>query len=260
MIMRHMIWKTTFRTFPKIKNRDMGKQTTHSSMGLEGFGYIYFHLCRSQFIKSLKWAGVLTLLIVVCGIFMSSKDSLQLVSIITEIGLKVMPPLLGFTLSSFALVIGFKDDALMNKLKKHQTRNGISMYLQLVVTFIAMLGSVFICLLLCVVSHLILSFGIEVGNQIFEYTRYGNYACFVLMTFVVFYALFAVKDLLSNLFSLGRASNSLYQAEKRAKVHNQNIEIKSKKYEDNNVFVYIFMGILSVAQFIHKVVCKSKQK
>ena len=110
-----MIWKTTFRTFPKIKNRDMGKQkqTTHSSMGLEGFGYIYFHLCRSQFIKSLKWAGVSTLLIVVCGIFMSSKDSLQLVSIITEIGLKVMPPLLGFTLSSFALVIGFKDDALM---------------------------------------------------------------------------------------------------------------------------------------------------
>lgn len=114
--------------------------------------------------------------------------------------------------------------------------------------------------LLCVVSHLILSFGIDVGNQIFEYIRYGNYACFVLLTFVVFYALFAVKDLLSNLFSLGRASNSLYQAEKRAKVHNQNIEIKSKKYEDNNVFVYIFMGILSVAQFIHKVVCKSKQK
>ena len=114
------------------------------------------------------------------------------------------------------------------------------MYLQLVVTFIAMLGSVFVCLLLCVVSHLILSFGIEVENQIFEYIKYGNYACF--------------------LFSLGRASNSLYQAEKRAKDQNQNLEVKSKKSEDNNVFVYIFMGILSIAKFIHEVVCKDKQK
>ena len=207
----------------------MGKQTTHSSMGMEGFGYIYFHLCRSQFMKSLKWSGISTLLIVVCGIFMSSKDSLQLVSLLTALGLTVMPPLLGFPLSSFAPATALKHDALMNKLKKHQTRNGISMYLQLVVTFIAMLGSVFVCLLLCVVSHLILSFGIEVGNQIFEFTMYVNYACFVLLTFVVFYALFAVKDLLSNLFSLGRASNSLYQAEERAKVQNQNLEVKSKK-------------------------------
>lgn len=232
----------------------MERHSTHSSMGLEGFKYIYFHLCRNQFRKSLKWSVFSTIVIVLCGIIMSSKNSFQLVSIVADAGLKIAPPLLGFTLSSFALVVGFKDDVLMQKLKNYQTSNGISMYLQLVVTFIAMLGSVFICLLLCVIFHLILAFDIKVCDRIFEYVQYINYACFAFLTFFVFYALFAIKDLLSNLFSLGRSSDNLHKAKQDLrKIHGQYTEVGNANVEYNNIFVYIFIGILNVLKVLRKI-------
>ena len=93
----------------------MEKRTKSHLMGLEKFRHIYFHLCRKQFIRSLTWSVSSTLLIVFFGILFSSKNGFQLITIVTEVGLKITPPLLGFTLSSFALVVGFKDDNLMKK-------------------------------------------------------------------------------------------------------------------------------------------------
>lgn len=232
----------------------MEKQTKSNLMGLERFRHIYFHLCRKQFIRSLKWSVFSTLPIVLFGIFLSSKNGFQLIAIVTEVGLKITPPLLGFTLSSFALVIGFKDDTLMRKLKGHITRCGISMYLQLVVTFIAMLGSVFLCLLLCVFSKIILSFEIKVNEDIFQYVQYANYIFFIIITFMVFYALFAIKDLLSNLFSLGKSSNNLHQVENdKQKELQQSCISKEHEFNDNNIFVYIFMIILYIVDYFKKI-------
>ena len=223
----------------------MEKQTKSNLMGLERFRHIYFHLCRKQFVRSLKWSVFSTLLIVLFGIFLSSKNGFQLIAIVTEVGLKITPPLLGFTLSSFALVIG---------LKGHITRCGISMYLQLVVTFIAMLGSVFLCLLLCVFSKIILSFEIKVNEDIFQYVQYANYIFFIIITFMVFYALFAIKDLLSNLFSLGKSSNNLHQVENdMQKEVQQSCISKEHEFNDNNIFVYIFMVILYIVDFFKQI-------
>lgn len=240
----------------------MEKRTKSHLMGLEKFRHIYFHLCRKQFIRSLTWSVSSTLLIVFFGILFSSKNGFQLITIVTEVGLKITPPLLGFTLSSFALVVGFKDDNLMKKLKGHITKCGISMYLQLVVTFIAMLGSVFLCLLLCVFSKIILSFEIKVNEDIFQYVQYVNYIFFTIITLMVFYALFAIKDLLSNLYSLGNSSNNLYQVENdKQKEMQQSCISKEHKlvFNDNNIFVYIFMGILYVIDFIKQIVTKIRR-
>ena len=228
-------------------------------MGLKLFWHIYFRICRAQFKKSLRWSGISTLIVALCGIFLSSKNGFLLMSVVTELGLKITPPLLGFTLSSFALVVGFKDDVLMRKLKDYQTSNGISMYLQLVVTFVAMLGAVFVCLLACVVFHLFLSFDIKVCGQLFKIFKYINYACFVLQTFLMFYALFAIKDLLSNLFSLGKSSDSLHKSVKLQK-GKQHVENECKEIECNNIFVYVFMGIFYVIKFFKNMIGIVKTK
>lgn len=146
-----------------------------------------------------------------CAATLSSKNSYELITSVTELGLRVTPPLLGFTLSSFALVVGFKDDTLMTKLKSHRTKAGITMYQQLVVTFVAMLASVFMCLMLCVVSRLFLSFEITVKAEMYKSVCWINVVWLIVLSFSLFYALYAVKDLLSNLFSLGQTSNSLFE-------------------------------------------------
>lgn len=227
---------------------------TPDSKGWKGFIYIYFHLCQKQFLKSLKWSLVLTFIMALSGATLSAKNSYQLISVVVDLGLKIAPPLLGFTLSSFALVVGFKDDALMRKLKDHITERGISMYQQIVVTFIAMLVSVFLCLLLCVVLHIFLSFDIKVSEQTFKYAKYGNFFCFMLQTFMVFYALFAIKDLLSNLFSMGQSSNKLYQIEKEGQIHNlYNTSEELASNKENKFFVYFFMVILYLIKFLKNV-------
>lgn len=73
---------------------------------------------------------------------------------------------------------------------------------------------------------------------------------------MVFYALFAIKDLLSNLFNLGKSSNNLHQVEsdKQKEVQQSCISKEHKlDFNDNNIFVYIFMAILYILDFLKQI-------
>ena len=139
----------------------------------------------------------------------------EFISILVDIGLRVSPPLLGFTLSGYALVVGVNDKAMAEKIKSSTTRNGITMYQQLYTTFIAMLGSIFLLLVESVIIYYALNANISIGNPLNKFgmpyiMNFINFMGFVVLAFTLSYALLAIKDLLSNLFSLGQTTNNLY--------------------------------------------------
>lgn len=182
--------------------------------GWKGFKYIYFYVCKEQFYRSLKKSCYL-LSIILLPTLLSEKTYYEFISILVDIGLRVSPPLLGFTLSGYALVVGVNDKAMAEKIKSSTTRNGITMYQQLYTTFIAMLGSIFLLLVESVIIYYALNANISIGNPLNKFgmpyiMNFINFMGFVVLAFTLSYALLAIKDLLSNLFSLGQTTNNLY--------------------------------------------------
>ncbi|MFU2358779.1 MAG: glycosyltransferase [Bacteroidales bacterium] len=182
---------------------------TLQSKGWRGFRHIYFLYCKKQFKHSFIWACCAVAFIAVVA-FLSNKSYFELLIVLSDIGLKVAPPLLGFTLSGYAMIVGVNDVNIAERLKNHKTKTGITMYQQLYTTFIAMLGSIFLLLLESVVLHYVLEADISLDFpmivDVIDVIVFLGYAV------TMFYALFAVKDLLSNLFSLGQTANNIYQS------------------------------------------------
>lgn len=87
------------------------------------------------------------------------------------------------------------------------------MYQLLYTTFIAMLGSIFLSLLWSIIIHFAIQADLRFASSSLLFINAGiiiNFVIFFLYTFVLSYAIFAIKDLLSNLFSLGQTVNRLY--------------------------------------------------
>lgn len=197
------------------------KPVSLETKGWRGFRHVYFCYCGKQFRHSLGWSSVFVLITIVISYF-STKTFIELLEIMTDMGLKIAPPLLGFTLSGYALVVGVNDVSISELLKTHKTQSGITMYQQLYTTFIAMLSSIFFLLLESVLLNYVIKSDIVV-NVAWNIVDIINLAAFSIYVLTVFYAIFAIKYLLSNLFSLGQTANNIYQ---------NRIKVKEKKKQD----------------------------
>lgn len=186
------------------------KKASLQSMGWAGFWHVYLYYCWKEVKHSLEWSLVALAVISTISAF-SNSTILDLLGYLTDIGLRVAPPLLGFTLSGYALIVGVNDVTISILLKTHKTKSGIPMYQKLYTTFIAMLFSIFLVLLESVLLNYALKANIEVNFSSWLIITI-NVFVFSFYTFTLFYAIFAVKDLLSNLFSLGQTANIIYQS------------------------------------------------
>lgn len=203
------------------------KPVSLKTKGWRGFRHVYFHYCGKQFRHSLIWSSVFVIIAIVISYF-STKTFIELLEIMIDMGLKITPPLLGFTLSGYALVVGLNDASISELLKTHKTQSGIPMYQQLYTTFIAMLSSIFFLLLESVMLNYVIKADV-VLNVAWDILDIINFLVFLIYTFTLFYAIFAIKDLLSNLFSLGQTANNIYQNKIKAMEKEKQNE---RKYED----------------------------
>lgn len=185
---------------------------TKNSMGWRGFLYVYFRICKKQVKHSCLWSLSLVAIVLLFS-SISCKTYYEMLIALSDIGLRITPPLLGFTLSGYALVVGVSDPLVSWKLKTAYTNYGITMYQLLYTTFIAMLGSIFLSLLWSIIIHFAIQVDLRFASSSLFFINAGiiiNFVIFFLYTFVLSYAIFAIKDLLSNLFSLGQTVNRLY--------------------------------------------------
>jgi hypothetical protein len=177
-------------------------EKTNFKAGLKGFEILYFDLCRKQFLRSLRYSSVFTFLMVIIALI-SSKEWLHFIKVIINIGLNITPDILGFTIAGYAMIVGLSNTNAMNTLKESQTDEGISMFQLLNTTFIAMLLSALLNLLFCIIAKVVIEAEIESPLCTWMIDMFNGISFLVLMM-STFYVVFSIKDLLSNLFSLGQ--------------------------------------------------------
>ncbi len=177
----------------------MTTENKNRKIGLSGFIYLYFVKCRKDFAKSLVWSLIMT---AICsfGYYHSSKVTWDLLLMVLDINLRVAAPILAFTLAGYSVIMGKASD----KLKTIKTKSGLSMYQKLNTTFMAMLLSTMTNLLLTVLIKIWMSSEINIALPCDCMEDLVNNVGLFMMTLLLFYMIFTIKDLLSNLFSLGQ--------------------------------------------------------
>ena len=166
--------------------------------GLRGFRYLYFVVCKRDFLKSTKSSLLLTVILIAAYI-LSPKSGYELIKILIDVVLKLCIPLLAFTLAGYSLIMNKNIEILTEE----KTKNGLSMYQKLNVIFIAMLLSTAICVITAVIVYIYSYSDIVIifcPNLIMSI----NFFVFLVISFQLSYMLLSVKDLLSNLFSYGQ--------------------------------------------------------
>lgn len=168
--------------------------------GLGAFCSQYFVDCRKEFYKSLILSAILTLILIIVYV-VSDLDGYDLLNNLLSISIKVSPPLLAFTLAGYSVIMGKNAKSL----RQYKAKSGLTMFQQLNTTFIAMLLSALVSLIITVVLSFIVS--AELTTSCKNLADFLNFIAFALVSFFLSYTLFAVKDLISNLFSMGQYIN-----------------------------------------------------
>jgi len=193
-----------------IKNDLSLLKTYNNKAGINSFFVLYFVGCREQFKKSLRFSAILTLILILLYFF-SPVNGYTILLSLSNICLAVSPAILGFTLAGYSIIINVADKEILALLKRTKLKNDISMYQRLYTTFVAMLLSMFCTLLIGSVTKLLISLNLgctctcEFFIIIIDIV---NGIWFALETFLLLYSIFSVKDLISNLYSLGQVSKN----------------------------------------------------
>lgn len=177
----------------------MATQDKLQKIGLSGFRYLYFRKCWRDCLKSLMWSLLMTIFSCIAFI-LSSKTTWDLLLVVLEIDLRITAPILAFTLAGYSVIMG----KVPEKLKTIATKSGLSMYQKLNTTFIAMLLATITNLLLSVFTSILMATDI---NFLLPYECMAsliNKVGLFVITMLLFYMIFTIKDLISNLFSLGQ--------------------------------------------------------
>lgn len=182
--------------------------------GLKGFRYHYFTTCRKDWCDSLKHSSALTVLLMV-PYMLSSKSGFELILIAVDVVLRICVPLLAFMLAGYSLIMGKEIEGLTSS----TTKSGLSMYQKLNTVFVAMLVATLTCVMITVSVAIVAKCEIVLPcmNSFQTILTLINAFVYLAIVFFLSYMLFCVKDLLSNLFSLGQYIQKSQDEKRNAK-------------------------------------------
>ena len=150
----------------------------------------------------------------------SEVDALSLMQKVSDFITSGFPSIIGFVLTGYALLIGFSVTGLFGGMARSSVDNKDHSYFQLVNSiFAVVLGVVVLTYIVGCVVGLVISMKIEwpFSNG---YKCFNNIVFFVFL-FLFYYSIFALVDIIVNIFNIGQYANAVAQ--------NKNItEVKSK--------------------------------
>ena len=168
--------------------------------------------------------------------FFSEADALSLIQKVSDFITSGFPSIIGFVLTGYALLIGFSGTELFVGMARSSVDNKDHSYFQLVNSiFAVVLGIVVLTYIVGCVVGLVISMEIE-------WPFFNGYKCFNNIVFFVFlflfyYSIFALVDIIVNIFNIGQYANAVAQ--------NKNIkeEESKKKPFIIRVLRYIFSSL-----------------
>lgn len=150
----------------------------------------------------------------------SEADTLSLMQKVSDFITSGFPSIIGFVLTGYALLIGFSGTELFGGMARSSVDNKDHSYFQLVNSiFAVVLGVVVLTYIVGCVVGLVISMEIEwpFSNG---YKCFNNIVFFVFL-FLFYYSIFALVDIIVNIFNIGQYANAIAQ--------NKNIIEKEKK-------------------------------
>jgi hypothetical protein len=154
--------------------------------------------------KGSKLPFVMTLIIIVFFVCFGRLDK-EIISSVVDLVLSIIPSLLGFVLSGYALLIGFGNIEIIAKRKSNDLDNRNPTLYQKVST-------VFAVSLIMQILLLVYAFGLKIILKTnlpclfdnFLICGLINYVLFILLIFGSFYVIVMIKDLVINIFNFSQ--------------------------------------------------------
>jgi hypothetical protein len=160
-------------------------------------------------LKGAKLPLILTSLIVLCfGIF--GQVGKEILSLVVDMIISIIPSLLGFVLSGYALLIGFGNIEIIAK--KPKTKNGDASNKP---TLYQKVSTVFAVGLIMQIFLLVFTFGLKLFlkldlpcliNEVW-FCNLVNYTVFTLLIFSLIYVTVMIKDLVVNIFNFSQVQH-----------------------------------------------------
>jgi len=172
-----------------------------SNFGIKALYKLYD---KRLLIKGALWPFIFTLFIALFFVFFGEINK-DIISSEVDLVLSIIPSLLGFVLSGYALLIGFGNIEIIAKKKTSENGNSKPTLYQKVST-------VFAVSLIMQIMLLVYAFGLKLILKIdlpclfdnFLICRIINYLIFFLLTFGALYVTVMIKDLVINIFNFSQ--------------------------------------------------------
>lgn len=158
---------------------------------------------KKNLYKSILIPFVLTAIcIIICTI--SSKEYAYFIALVSESIISVCPPILGFVLSGYALMMGLSDSKVVRSLMKFKPNDKFSLFETLSSTFAIILLVTSITTLAGVLAHVIIEASLGMPVIMYSLTPYWNACLLFVLLFLLFYTVNSIKDIVINIFYFGR--------------------------------------------------------
>lgn len=187
--------------------------------------------------KLLKGAIIpfLFLVISIAVYFMGEKHtSIDLMNKVADIITSGFPSIIGFVLTGYALIIGFSDTELVGKMAHIEVDKEGHSYFEVVSSiFAVVLGVVVLTYITaCLVSYVLeLQISWPFDDNCADCF---NTLCFFIFLFLFYYSIFALLDIIVNIFNIGQYANAVAQN-----------KIKDEEAKNDNYIAKILKFIFS---------------
>lgn len=148
----------------------------------------------------------ITLSIIILAICLySGKPSTLYIGYVSNAILLVVPAILGFTLSGYALMMGLSNSEFIKGLARFKEEGkNYSMFQSLNATFAVVLLVAFITTIAGICGDIILKANISFPVSSKYLCQLYNWTCFLILLFFLFYTVNAIKDVVINVFNFGQ--------------------------------------------------------
>lgn len=168
-------------------------------------------------LKGAKLPFVLTLLIIACFAIFGEVEK-ETLSIAIDLILTIIPSLLGFVLSGYALLIGFGNIEVIAKKtvpKNRESSDKPTLYQKVSTVFAVGLIMQIFLLVFTFILKLVLKIELRCLFDSFCICVFLNYTVFILLVFGLIYVTIMIKDLVVNIFNFSQVQHFFINRPKR---------------------------------------------
>lgn len=198
------------------------KNKTKSNFGWKKAFSLY---SWDNFIKASKYPALLS--VVSFAICVLSKNTpVSFISLIADLILNISPVVIGFLLSGYALIIGFSSNEVMKFMsnkpnaKDEDNNSNATLYQKQNVVFAIAIICILFGLLFAVITSIVLKSEVNFLPNNLSTTLFNNIIVLILL-FIVYFSIFAIKDMVINVFNFGQLIHYLIQKEMNQSENNK---------------------------------------